>query len=118
MTGVQAFILLERTTGDLDVGYFQPQDNNYTLGSTIPLKAYVYDDCALNVTTATVTFNISSGTYSTTTTATKGATDTYENNSYTLPSSAPLGWYNVTVKATATNYWNGIWNWWHGSVFK
>jgi hypothetical protein len=102
--GIRPFMLV----GDMYIGYFSPQTTNYTLGSAIPLQAYISDDCGNNVTDAVMVFNLTTAGYSTTKTVAKGATsDTYENLTYTLPAAAPLGWYNVSVITNRTNYWNG-----------
>ncbi|RKY29960.1 MAG: hypothetical protein DRP74_07910, partial [Candidatus Omnitrophota bacterium] len=92
--------------GDLYNSYTYPQGNNYTTGSQIPLQGSIEDDCGQTITDATVKFTLTSGAYSTEqyVTALGGV---YKNLTYTLPSDAPLGWYNVTMFSNKTNYWNG-----------
>jgi len=99
--GNRVFIL----KGSLMISYINPQDNNYTLGSQIPLQTYVIDDCNTNVSDTTVVFNLSSGIYSTTQEV-KAVSNLYTNTTYTLPAAAPYGWYNVTITSNRTNYWN------------
>ncbi|MCK9371409.1 hypothetical protein M0R04_15955, partial [Candidatus Dojkabacteria bacterium] len=93
--------------GTLYAGYFSPNTTNYTVGSPIALQAYVKDDCDTNLTDTTLEFNLSTVGYSTTQIARTAGSDTYQNLTYTLPSAAPLGWYNVTIISNKTNYWNG-----------
>ncbi|MDI6737663.1 MAG: hypothetical protein QME12_04045, partial [Nanoarchaeota archaeon] len=102
LTSVRPFQLM----GDLYNTYVSPQDANYTLGSTIALRGTILNDCNTEITDATVVFNLSSGSYSTTQLVAYQS-DAYKNTTYTLPSNAPIGWYNVTMSSSKTYYWNG-----------
>ena len=102
LTSVRYFQLF----GDLYNTYVTPQNANYTLGSAIPLEGTILNDCNTEITDATVVFNLSSGSYSTTQLVPYVST-AYRNLTYTLPSVAPVGWYNVTMSSNKTNYWNG-----------
>ncbi|MCW1307597.1 MAG: hypothetical protein OH337_00005, partial [Candidatus Parvarchaeota archaeon] len=92
--------------GDLFPTIILPNGStNYTHGMEVALEGTVRDDCGNTITDATPIFQLQHSDYVIEVPASYNALRGSYYTTFIIPTTAPLGWYNVTMKVNKTYYW-------------
>ncbi|RLC78639.1 MAG: hypothetical protein DRI61_09550, partial [Chloroflexi bacterium] len=80
---------------------------NYTKDQSVVLEGTINDDCDTSITDATVYFKLEHNGYVENVRVFYSDSRGTYYDEHTMDTSAPLGWYNVTMISNKTYYWNG-----------